>query len=149
MKKQKILVSACLLGVNCRYDGLSKSDPKIINLLSRYNVVPVCPEQLGGLPTPRPAAEIFNGTGKEVLESKAFVENRDNIPVTDNFLKGADQALKIAKLLNIKKAVFKERSPSCGVHYIRSGDKIIKGCGVTTALFLKNSIEVISDEEIE
>lgn len=102
--KKPILCSACLLGVNCRYDGKTKTNDKVLALAKTETLIPVCPEQLGGQSTPRPDAEIV---GKKVLESNG----KD---VTSEFQKGAKEVLKIAKLLNIEKAILKQRSPSCG-----------------------------------
>lgn len=107
----KILVSACLLGLPTRYDGRSAADERVLSLLERHDLIPVCPEQLGGLPTPRPRCEIYGGcgwTGKErVLDE--FGSDR-----TENFLKGAETTLKVARLLKVDLAILKSKSPSCG-----------------------------------
>lgn len=135
------LCSACLLGINCRYDGESKSNKKVIELSNKEDLIPVCPEQLGDLGIPREASEqkkgkVFTKTGKEV---------------TAQFKKGAEEVLKIAKRLGIKEAILKQRSPSCGCGQIYNGDfdgTIIKGDGVTTKLLKKNGIKIISEEEL-
>ena len=135
------LCSACLLGIRCRYDGKSKPDKKIIGLSEKEALIPVCPEQLGGLPTPRENSEI---KGKKVITASG----KD---VTKNFKRGAEKTLKIAKLFNIKQAIFKQKSPSCGCGKIYDGTfsrKIIKGDGITTALLKKNGIKVIPEEDI-
>lgn len=135
------LCSACLLGIRCRYDGKSKPDKKIIGLSEKEILIPVCPEQLGGLPTPRENSEIKR---KRVIT----VSGKDK---TENMKKGAEETLKIAKLFNIKQAILKQKSPSCGCGKIYDGTfsgKIIKGDGVTTALLKKNKIKVISEEDI-
>jgi len=135
------LCSACLLGIRCRYDGKSKPDKKIIGLSEKEALIPVCPEQLGGLPTPRENSEI---NGKKVITASG----KD---VTKNFKRGAEETLKIAKLFNVKQAIFKQKSPSCGCGKIYDGTfsrKIIKGDGITTALLKKNGIKVIPEEDI-
>ena len=138
---EKILCSACLLGLSCRYDGNSRPNNKVIELIKDYILIPVCPEQLGGLPTPRECSEI-SGT-------KVFTKSgRD---VTQNFVHGAKQTLYIAKLLGIKKAILKQYSPSCGCGKIYDGSfsgKIIEGDGVTTKLLKEEGIFVVSDEEL-
>lgn len=134
------LCSACLLGLKCRYDGKSKPHEKVINLAASETLIPICPEQWGGLATPRPAAEIKNG---RVITDK-------NIDVTKEFEQGAREVLKIAKLYNIKEAILKQRSPSCGCGQIYDGTfsrKITKGDGITTRLLKKNGIRVITEED--
>jgi len=142
MKKNNILCSACLLGIKCRYDGKSKPNEKIIKLSKKVFLIPVCPEQLGGLPTPRVPAE--------QKRNKVFTKNGKD--VTKNFLKGAEETLKIIRLFNTKKAILKQRSPSCGCGQIHDGtfsDMIIKGDGVTAALLKRNGIKVISEEDLK
>lgn len=138
---EKILVSACLLGVNCKYNGKNNENEKIIKLLKNCNIIPVCPEQLGGLATPRTPAEIINNK----------VITKDNINVTLEYTKGAMQTLNIAKKFNVSKAILKSKSPSCGKDTIYDGtfsSTLTNGNGITTKLLLKNNIEVISSDEI-
>jgi len=135
------ICSACLLGIKCRYDGKSKRNKKILELAKKEILIPVCPEQLGGLPTPREPAE---QKGKKVITKLG----KD---VTKKFKKGARQVLKIAKLFGVREAILKQRSPSCGCGQIYDGTfsgKIIKGNGVTAALLKRNGIKVISEEEL-
>ena len=135
------LCSACLLGVKCRYDGQAATDEKVLALGRKEALVPVCPEQLGGLPTPRRPQEI---RGKKVI-----TDLEDD--VTNQFNKGAEEALHIAQLYGITEAVFKQNSPSCGCGKIHDGtfsDRIIKGDGITTALLKKNGINVITEEDL-
>lgn len=135
------LCSACLLGIKCRYDGKSKPNKKVIKLAKKEALIPVCPEQLGGLSTPREPAE----------QRKGKVITKSGKDVTENFKKGAREVLKLAKLLGIKEAILKQRSPSCGCGQIYDGTfsgKIVKGDGVTAALLKKNRIKVISDEDL-
>jgi uncharacterized protein YbbK (DUF523 family) len=144
------LCSACLLGVNCRYNGISKPNEKIIALSKKEILIPICPEQLGGQATPRLDAEITGGDGSAVLDKKAKVIESNGNDVSSNFINGAEEVLKIAKLFNIKEAILKQRSPSCGSGKIYDGTfsrKVIEGDGVTTALLKKNGIKVISEED--
>lgn len=135
------LCSACLLGIKCRYDGKNKPDGKVINLLKKEILVPVCPEQLGGFPTPREPAEqrgdkIVTKSGKDVTES---------------FTRGAEQVLELARLLNIKEAILKQKSPSCGCGKVYDGtfsNRLIEGDGVTAILLKKNGIKVITEEDL-
>ena len=120
------LCSACLLGINCRYDGKNKLDKKVIELSKKETLIPVCPEQLGGLSTPREETEIKDG--------KAItISGKD---VTHLLNKGAIETLKICTLYGIKEAILKQRSPSCGSD------------GITTSLLKKNGIKVISEEDL-
>lgn len=140
------LVSACLLGVKCRYDSKSNSNKKVIKLSKKEILIPVCPEQLGGLPTPR--------IGSGILGNKVL--NRQKRDVTKNFVRGAKEVLRIAKMYNIKEAIFKQGSPSCGnglsFQWKKIGGKWSnrrrKGDGVTAALLKRNGIKVISEEEL-
>ncbi|AUG58246.1 DUF523 domain-containing protein [Acetivibrio saccincola] len=144
-----ILVSACLMGINCKHNGENNLNEKIIKLCGKYKLIPVCPEQLGGFPTPRPKAEIVcEDLAKGVL--KVVRENGED--VTKYFENGAEEVLKIANLMNIKKAVLKEKSPSCGVYKIYDGSfsgKLIDGSGVTTKLLKENGIEVFNEYALE
>ncbi len=135
------LCSACLLGIKCRYDGKSKEDKKVLELAKKEVLIPVCPEQSGGLPTPRESREI---RGEKVITKSGKNE-------TENHKKGAEEVLRLAKLFGIKEAIFKQRSPSCGCGEIYVGTfsgRIIKGDGVTAALLKKNGIKVISEEDL-
>jgi len=146
-----ILISACLLGVNCKYDGKNNLKEEIIKHFNKKKIVPVCPEQLGGLATPRLPAEIKGGDGADVLNGQASVITVDGVDVTEEFIRGANETLKILKSLGITEAILKSRSPSCGVGKMYDGSfssTLISGNGVTSALLIKNGIEVYSDEEI-
>jgi uncharacterized protein YbbK (DUF523 family) len=137
----KILVSACLLGINSRYCGGGCLNEKIASLIGNHNLIPVCPEQLGGLPTPREPDEIREG---RVFE-KSGKEN------TDNFQKGAEETLRLARLLKVDMAILKQNSPSCGSSMIYDGtfsSKKIPGSGITASLLIENGIRVISEEDI-
>ena len=147
-----ILISACLAGLETRYDGGHNRIEAIEKLVQQGKAMLVCPEQLGGLPTPRLPAQIVGGNGDDVLDGKAKVINSKGEDVTLEFVKGAKQALKAALAINATKAVLKESSPSCGSGLIYdgsfSGTKKV-GYGVTTALLRRHGIEVISENELE
>ena len=143
-----IMVSACLVGVNSRYDGSNKLNENIIKLLKGVPFIPLCPEQLGGLPTPRNAAEIVGGDGFDVLRGKARVIDSEGVDVTGNFIKGANEVLKIINMLGIEKAILKEVSPSCGVNLIVCKDRLISGIGVTAAILKESNIEIISEKDL-
>ena len=140
-----IIVSACLVGINCKYNGDNNDNHKVKEYLKDKEYIIICPEQLGGLTTPRNPSEIINING----ERKVFT--CDNIDVTKNFINGAKESLKIAKIYNCKKALLKEGSPSCGCNFIYDGTfsgKKIPGQGITTTLFKENNIEVFSEKEL-
>lgn len=146
------IVSACLLGIKCRYDGESKPDDKVTELAKNETLIPVCPEQLGGLPTPRIPQEIQHGSGEEVLNGKIKVKNKEGEDVTGQFILGAEETLKIVKLLNIKEAILKARSPSCGYGQTYDGtftDTLINENGVTAALLKREGIKVVTEEEFK
>lgn len=136
-----IIVSACLAGVKCRYDGKANPSDKVNELVKEGKAVLVCPEQLGGLTTPRPTAE---KVGERVL-------TKDGVDVTPQFIKGAKESLKIAKENGCNEAILKSKSPSCGCGKIYDGTfsgKLIDGDGIFTELLKKNNINVSSEEEI-
>ena len=138
----KIIVSACLLGVYSRYNGQCVPNERILSLLAEHDIIPVCPEQLGGLPTPRDPDEIKDG---KVVD----LRGTDN---SEYFQRGAEEVLKMARLFNAEYAILKERSPSCGSSLIYDGTfsgNIISGEGVTPALLRKNGIIVFSEENID
>ena len=135
--KEKILVSGCLLGLNFKDDGGNNYSEEIDEFLKDYDVIPICPEIMGGLPTPRAGAE---RKGDKVI-------TEDGTDVTKQFKKGAETVLFIAKKYNVKKALLKRRSPSCGSEKIYDGTfthTVIDGDGVTAELLKKNGIEIIT-----
>jgi len=145
-----ILVSGCLIGQKCRYNMLSEEIPELKEMVEKGEAIPVCPEQLGGLPTPRPPAEIKGGDGIKVIAGKARVVNSEGQDVTQKFVKGASDTLVIAKDKNITEAVFKSRSPACGCGSIYDGTfrgRLRDGDGVAAALLKKHGIKVITEEE--
>lgn len=142
-----ILISACLLGVNCRYDGGNSRDKDAIKRHQHDELIPVCPEEAGGLPTPRPAVEIVGGDGNDVLDGNARVLTAEGVDKTEEFLKGAKYALKLAQSKGATSVLLKSRSPSCGCGEIYDGSfsrTLVSGDGVTTALLKRHGIEVIS-----
>ena len=143
-----VLVSACLLGINCRYDGTNKRDALVLEWARNKLVIPVCPESFSGLGFPRLAAEIEKGDGFTVLSGKARILAKDGTDVTREFLAGAKESLKIARLAGAKLAVLKDRSPSCGVNSIYNRGKKVRGAGVFAALLIRDGITVISEKEL-
>ena len=140
-----ILISACLLGVACRYDGRTKPLDKetIERLKKQYHLIPVCPEIMGGLPTPRIPAEI---------SSDGRVLREDGIDVTENYNRGAKEALWLAEIFGCKAAVLKERSPSCGCGRVYDGSftaTLRNGNGITASLLIENGIRVLGEPQIE
>ena len=135
--KEKILVSGCLLGLNCKYDGGNNYKEQIDEFLKDYEVIPICPEIMGGLPTPRVSAE--------KIEDKVIT--KDGEDVTKQFRKGAEECLFLAKKYNIKKALLKSKSPSCGFGKIYDGTfthTLIDGNGITAELLNENGIEIVN-----
>ena len=137
-----ILVSACLLGAACKYSGSDNFCPKVAALVGNYQLVPVCPEQLGGLPTPRTPAE---RQGDRVI-------TKDGRDVTAAYSRGAQEAWKLAKLFGCDIAILKARSPSCGAQGIYDGTftgTVIPGSGVTVELLRDAGIRVLTEDELE
>lgn len=150
---KRVIVSACLLGINCKYNGGNNRDPKVVELFKRGVAVPVCPEQLGGLPTPRPPAKITEGDGLTVLSGKSRVLTVDGsgLDVTENFLRGAYEAFYVAELLrdSCVACILKEKSPSCGVRkiYRFESDDLKDGMGVAAALLHSKGFKIVSSED--
>ena len=139
---EKILISACLVGDNVKYNGGNNLSPKIDALLEKYELIPFCPEVEGGLSTPRSPAERINGR----------VINQDGEDVTDSYMRGAELAFNICLYLKIKKVILKEKSPSCGSKIIYDGSfshKEIPGMGVTAEYLKEKGIEVYSEDDID
>lgn len=136
-----ILVSACLAGINCKYDGKNNVCEKVVELVKNGLAIPVCPEQLGGLATPRTPAEI--------IEGKIF--SKDGLDLTENFKLGANETLRLAELVGAKRAILKQRSPSCGFGKIYDGTNsgiVIEGNGVTAQLLSDHGIQILTEESI-
>lgn len=133
-KKTTYLVSSCLIGLCTRYDGVISPDQKCIEFLEGTNWIPVCPEQLGGLATPRPKAMLCEGNGHDVLQGNARVTTEEGENVSENFIRGAEQVLDLARRLAVDGIVLKSRSPSCAVH---------GNTGVTAALLQLHNYQLI------
>lgn len=134
-------VSACLAGINCRYDGKSKSNERVIKLIKEGKAILICPEQLGGLPTPREPCEIVDG----------IFLTKKGADLSDNFIRGAKEALKIVQMYGCDEIILKSNSPSCGCGKIYDGTfsgKLISGDGVFTKLLKENGIKVISEDNL-
>ena len=137
-----ILVSACLLGAACKYSGGDNLCPQVAAMVQDHALVPVCPEQLGGLPTPRTPAE---RQGDRVV-------TKDGRDVTDAYLRGAQEALKLSKLFGCDTAILKARSPSCGARAIYDGSftgTVVPGDGVTAELLQASGIRVLTEAELD
>lgn len=137
-----ILVSACLLGAACKYSGGDNLCPQVAAMAQDHALVPVCPEQLGGLPTPRTPAE---RQGDRVV-------TKDSRDVTEAYLRGAQEALKLAKLFGCDTAILKARSPSCGARAIYDGSftgTVVPGDGVTAELLQASGIRVLTETELD
>ena len=149
---KRVLISACLLGEKCRHNGRDSKSDEVMERLGEDELVPVCPEQLGGLSTPRPPAEIVGGDGAEVLDGCASVITVEGEDKTSEFLGGAHQTLEIAKSHNATHAVLKSKSPSCGLGRIYDGTftgELGDGDGVTAALLRRHGIQVMTETDIE
>jgi uncharacterized protein YbbK (DUF523 family) len=143
MHKVKYVVSACLCGIGSRFDGKDAKDDPIVELVKKGKAIPVCPEELGGLPVPRPSGEIEKGDGEGVLLLQSKVISKDGEDLTPFFLRGAFTSLRIAKRFKVKKAFLKQNSPSCGCGWIKRRGKRVKGDGITAALFKREGIQII------
>ena len=140
-----ILVSACLVGINCKYSGGNNYNQKIFDLVKEGKAIPICPEQLGGLKTPRKPVEL------KVINGKRYAIDNEGNDLTENFERGALEVLNLAKNLNINKAILQPRSPSCGVNKIYSGNfdnKLVDGNGILAELLKQNGIDVLTPNEI-
>lgn len=151
---EKILISACLVGREVRYDGRASTAPGdlVEHWQSEGRLVPVCPEVAGGLSVPRPAVEIDGGDGADVVDGQARLRTGEGVDVTDAFVAGAEHALEVARREKIRVAVLKARSPSCGSSSIYDGTfsgTLREGSGVTAALLREHGIAVFSEEELE
>ncbi len=140
--RETVIVSACLLGLKTRYDGGDALSPEALEALQGKLAIPACPEQLGGLPTPRPRAAIVSGDGSDVLDGRSRVADEKGKDVTESFLRGAEGMLNIARLSGAKKAFMKEKSPSCGVSLICRDSACIPGSGVAAALLKREGLKI-------
>jgi uncharacterized protein YbbK (DUF523 family) len=150
-RRGTLLVSACLVGLHTRFDGGHNFRARVAALADVYHLVPVCPEQLGGLPTPRRPAEIRGGAGPEVLAGRARVFTPEDVDVTEAFMRGARAVLGIAELCGASGAVLKARSPSCGVGETYDGTfsrSLVQGSGVTASMLEAAGMALWTEEDV-
>ena len=132
-----------MLGVRCRYDGRAKARPEALALLSEYECVPFCPEQLGGLRTPRPKSHLRDGDGRQVLAGRATLVDDGGLDVTDAFLRGAEEGLRLARTYGVRQAFLKQRSPSCGYGVVKVDLEDAPGVGVAAAALEAEGIAIV------
>ena len=141
------LISACLCGVNCKYNGANNYNEKCNELFISGKAVLICPEQLGGLTTPRVPSEL-----QANAEGNGKVITKEGLDVTKEFIKGAKEVVEIAKKLPISAAILKEGSPSCGVNFVYDGSfngNKVKGKGITTEMLNEIGIKTLSEKDLE
>ena len=148
---ETILVSACLLGLPTRYDGKAKRSQDVLDYLRREKLtpIPVCPEQLAGMTTPRDKTFFQSGDGRAVLAGNGEAVSENGKSMNAIFCRGAKMTLEIARLSGCRRALLKEGSPSCGVHRVYLGEDKVAGVGVTSALLLNSGLDVISEEDLK
>jgi len=146
--RQPIIMSACLAGLLTRYDGSARPHPRLTDIVSRWIVVPLCPETLGGLGIPRPSCYFVGGDGLGVLQGKARVMDRTERDCTSAFVRGAEEIERVMKLVAPRFIVFKEGSPSCGVRRVDIEGTKQPGCGVATALLRRYDIRILTEEDV-
>ena len=150
MMLRPILVSSCLLGLMTRYDGSDQRSQDVLSFLEaqRLTPIPVCPEQLGGLATPRLKCWLCGGDGHAILDGKARVEDERGTDQSEAFLHGARQILQIAELTGCRAAVLQQRSPSCGTRTVYINGHLMSGMGVTAALLERSGIQLYADDSL-
>ncbi len=144
-----IVVSACIAGVSCRYDGTSRLQENILKLVAQRKAIPLCPEMLGGRKVPREPVEIINGTGEDVLDRKAFVKDKHGNDVTEEILQGVKEFVLTVERLGVKMVILKTKSPTCGYGKIYDGtfNNILKdGNGVLAAALKRKGITIYTEE---
>jgi uncharacterized protein YbbK (DUF523 family) len=141
------IVSACLAGINSRYDGRDNENKIILQLMKEGKAIPLCPEQLGGMPTPRTPCEIcVDESGNKRIISK---EGKN---FTKEFEEGAEKVLKVAQALGVRKVILKAKSPSCGYGFVYDGTfsgRLVEGNGLAAELLIRNGIEVFTEKDEE
>ncbi|MEE4255187.1 MAG: DUF523 domain-containing protein [Desulfuromusa sp.] len=145
-----IIVSSCLLGLKTRYDGTDNHCQAVVDFIKNngFTPIPVCPEQLAGLPTPRSKCWFSEGDGAAVLSGHGKLINENMDDVTKVFISGAQECLKIAELTNCQMAILQQRSPSCGSQKIYRNEELVEGIGMTTAVLRKNGVKVFSNDNL-
>lgn len=144
-----VLVSACLIGLSTRYDGDHNRCDQLLDYLQREDLtaIPICPEQLAGLSTPRPKVWFSDGDGEAILDGSGVMIDEEGHDMHAPFLKGAKMSLEIARLNRCDRAILKQKSPSCGCRTVHRNGEIVPGMGVTAALFKRHGIELLSEED--
>ena len=152
--KKTIMVSACLLGINCNYKGgcsydFTKNSRFWLDLCNKYTIIPICPEQLGGLSTPRIPSELLN-KAEDIAKGKGQIINKEGKDVTKNFIKGAEEILRLSKVYKVQYAVLKSKSPSCGTKTVYDGTFqgiLIDGLGYTAYLLKKSGVLLFDESD--
>lgn len=146
MKKAPIIVSACLIGKRCRYNGEDRAHPGVIRFLGKKRYVAVCPERLADWGVPRPPVEFHGGGAREVAAGKARIIDRFGRDRTASLMKGVTRALRRAFSLKAREAILKEKSPSCGVGKVYRDGRLVGGEGIFTYQLKRHGVEVRSEE---
>lgn len=151
-REVRYVVSACLAGARTRYDGTDAGREGVRRLVAAGKAIPVCPEQLGGLPTPRAAVELSGGDGANVLDGGAIALTESEYDATESFIRGAEEALRLAELFGASAGILKSRSPSCGCCRIYDGSfagRLVDGDGIFAALLRRAGFTLMTEEELE
>jgi uncharacterized protein YbbK (DUF523 family) len=149
LKDKKVVISACLVGINCKYNNGNNYNEKVVNkLLNKELVLLVCPEKIFGVP--RKKIWYQNGDGEDVINKRknAKIINSDGKNVSLKLINSCKKICSIVKKYGIKEAILKERSPSCGVNFVYINNELTKGCGLLTAMLKKQKVKIISEEQI-
>ncbi len=148
MKKASYIVSACLIGERCRYNGENKSDPEVIRFLRGRNYLALCPEMLAGWGSPRRAVQFHAGGASEVAQGKAIITDEQGMDRTESLMQGISKALEQVQAVRVRHAILKEKSPSCGVRKIYCDGKLTRGEGLFTHWLRKRGVQVKSEESL-
>jgi uncharacterized protein YbbK (DUF523 family) len=145
-----VLVSSCLLGLETRYDATDNYSQEVADYIEKSDLIPIpiCPEQLAGLSTPRSKCWFASGDGAAALKGTGRLINEEGLEMTNCFIKGAEKALEIARMTGCTKAILQQRSPSCGTQKVYINQQLTEGIGITAALFRAEGIEIIGDDEL-
>ncbi len=150
LKNCSVLVSGCLLGLKTRYDATDNYSQTVIDFLKSNNLtpIPVCPEQLAGFTTPRPKCWFSCGNGKDAIAGQGKLISEEGKNVTEAFIMGAHETLKVARLTGCRHAILQQRSPSCGTLRIYLNQQLTEGMGVTAALLESEGLTLIGDDQL-
>lgn len=146
-KEPPIIVSACLAGVRCRYDGDHRLNFSVARLVAEGKALPVCPEQLGGLPTPREPAQFSAGDGEALLEGHGALESESGADVSEAYIRGAKEVERLALEIGAQRAILCDKSPACGPTTVWRKDTLVEGEGVCAALLKKAGLVVEAPQE--